>query len=304
MKTITRENNGRSGQLIKIVFEEGEDTGHVSVHDRIDLVPESADSEFALPYVGDFPLRWWRGWTIEHTVGIIVLQASPRNGALDQAMKAYFLDTDRLDARITELQTGWLPFTISELDQIATSRYPDKKPLSRISSTVEAFSTYPFSEFLMNAGQELSQLHLHTQPHPSKITPLDLPLIVLLIRTECPKLVDLRLPMSFSINDIDLIDKMIRFPAYRFTPGPGTVRRLTILGYNLGKRQYTDLDEILSWNFARNLACLLAPDFELYLSDGPTATSTYSFTDQAGMPTPSWISWGKSFKKAIRFFQR
>lgn len=304
VKTIARLENGRSGQIVTIAFEDGKNTGHVHVHDRIDLVPSSSTRQFQLPTISTFSTYFWRRWNIEYTVGMIVLKASQSQGGADEAMKAYFLDTDQLDPRLTEVQTGWLLFTLSELNAIATSRYPSKQPLTRISSTVKAFSIEQFNQFIMTAGKELCQLHLHTQPHPSKITPLNLPAIVRLVRTQCPKLVDLRLPMSFAMGDIDLIDDAIALPPYQLAPGPGTVRKLTILGYNLGKRQYTDLEEICSWNFARNLACLLAPDFELYLCDGSTATSQYSFVDQTGMPTPSWIAFGKLLKEAVSFFQR
>lgn len=152
IRTIRRQENGRSGQNVTISFDDGH-TGHVHVHDRIDLVPSSATTQFEFPTVSDFPTYFWRKWNIEYTVGMIVLNPSQSHGGTDEAMKAYLLDTDRLDQRITELQTGWLPFTLSQLETIAASRTLDMQPLSRISSTVKAFSLQQFDQFITNVGK-------------------------------------------------------------------------------------------------------------------------------------------------------
>jgi hypothetical protein len=225
-------------------------------------------------------------------------------------IKALLQDPDRLDGRISQINTGWLPFTLSELGAIAASRSSDKKPISRFNSTVEAFTMNQLEQFFKVAGKSLYQLHLYTRPHPSFITPFDLPAIVEMVRTRSPNLVDLRLPMAFRDEGYyDMVDECIERPSKSLVSGCGTVRTLSIVAYYLGSWSRPDnntLHRICFWSFARNLACLLAPDFELHFtmgrSDVPT-NSTHAL-QQVGEPFVSWYMWREKFQAAIKFFQR
>jgi hypothetical protein len=247
----------------------------------------------------------WLGWIIKHTVGLALLGIGVRGGQWDDDLKSLLLDKDRLDGRITELETGWLPFTLSELSDIVTSRSPGKNPISRIGSTVEPFTLDQLRQIIMMAGKNLYQLHLHTQPHPSKLTPGDLPAIVKLVRTQCPKLVALRLPMTFTLGGVRFTDQDISLPPYDIASGPGTIRKLTILGYKFDSSRHKGLDKLCHWNFARNLACLLAPEFHIFLNEGPTTKSLGSgYYEQTGSLAVSWISIRDDLTKAIKFFQR
>jgi hypothetical protein len=124
-----------------------------------------------------------------------------------------------------------------------------------------------------------------------------------LIRTGCPRLVDLRLPISFKLRGTIINDRSVDVPPYEVASGPGKVKRLTILAYDLGDRSRRDLFESCYFNVARNLACLLAPDFELYFTKGPTSGPDI-YLPQTGSTLYSWREFGDSFKAAIRFFQR
>lgn len=246
----------------------------------------------------------WLGWIIKHTVGLTLLGAGGLTPQMNSDLKDLLMDKDRLDGRITELQTGWLPFTLSELSEIASSRPAGKNPISRISSTVEPFTLDQLRQFIMMAGKNLYQLHLHTQPHPSKITPGDLPSIVKLVRTQCPKLVDLRLPMTFTLGGVRFTDQDIDLPPYDIASGPGTIRKLTILGYKFDSSSHDGLKKLCHWNFARNLACLLAPDFEISFNEGPVIKPLGSTYGQSGMASLSWFGIRHDLTKAIKFFQR
>lgn len=173
---------------------------------------------------------------------------------------------------------------------------------------MEGFNIIELGQFFTVAGKKLYQLHLHTRPDPGYITPLNLPHIVGIVRTQAPKLVDFRIPINFSSADLDITDKMMEPPDYSLTPGPGTVQRLSILVYNLSddEQNRDNMQAICSWNFARNLACLLAPTFKITLTLGPTTDSgsTSLELDHMGMPFLSWYIWHDRLKAAVEFFQR
>lgn len=283
-------------------MEKGKHTGTVRFHEQFDLVPNRYDGTVASPVIS-MPVLW-QGWIIKHTVGLGVLSVIGSIGRWDSDMKAVLQDADRLDQRVTELQTGWLAFTLSELSTIVSSRTPDKYPISRISSTVEAFDADQLRQFIIMAGKNLYELHLHTQPHPSRITPKDLPVIVQLFRTHCPKLIHLRLPMSLLSRGHTVLDNDIDPPSSDLANGPGKIRTLTILVYDLGHRTAKDLGDSFSWNFARNMACLLAPDFKLYLAKGPVTAPMYGSHDQGGFESFGYYRWADNLKAMIRFFQK
>ena len=302
LRVITRHNNGRSGQRFTILLEQGKQTGTVRFHDQVDLVPNRLDGAVTSPIIS-MPVRW-QGWIIKHTVGLGVISSMGCIGGWDSEMKSIYQDANRLDYRVTELQTGWLPFTLSELGDIVSARTPGKNPISRISSTVEPFDIDQLSRLIMTAGKSLYQLHLHSQPHPSRITLRDLPAVVRLFRTRCPKLVHLRLPMSLSVGGVPVLDSDIDCSPSDFASGPGKIRVLRILVYDLGNRQPKDLGASFSWDFARNMASLLAPDFELSIAEGPVSKPMDGRFDQAGFNSFEYYQWCDNLKAAIKFFQK
>jgi hypothetical protein len=300
LRLVTRHENGRFSERFTIILTKGKHTGTVRFHEQIDLVPERFNGQVRTPVI-TMPAQW-QGWIIKHTVGLGVIKDTATR-EWDRDMKALLGDPDRLDKRITEIQTGWLRFTLPELSAIVTGRQSGMNPISRITSIVEAFDMDRLRQFLMMAGKDLYQLHLHTQPHPSRITLKNLPAIVHLFRTQCPKLVQLRLPMTFSLDGVGLVDGDIGPPPYDII-GPGKIRSLSLLVYKLGQRNLNDLDEVLSLNFARNMACLLSPDFELFLVKGPETVSAMGCWDQTGTESWGWYPWYRDLIVAIKFFQR
>jgi hypothetical protein len=68
----------------------------------------------------------WMGWNIKHTVGLAIDDINGAGGRFDSEMKELLQDTDRLDKRITQIQTGWLEFSLLDLSAIVASRSPDK----------------------------------------------------------------------------------------------------------------------------------------------------------------------------------
>jgi hypothetical protein len=239
---------------------------------------------------------------MKHTVGLAVEGIMGIGGTWDEAMKAILLDTDRLDKRITQIQTGWLRFSLRELTTIVTSRSPDRNPISRVRALVESFNFFGLRQFMMMSGSNLYQLHFNTAPHPSKITPHDLHLLVPIIRTQCPKLVDLRLSLDFKKNGSVIFDQDISLPPSELLYGTGTIRKLTILAYNV---PFDDnkLSKMFSFNLARNLACILAPGLELEWHQGPTSEPPDMLS--RGLSLPLWG--GPSLHmlpQGIRFFQK
>lgn len=302
IRLVTRHENGRSGQRFTIILQKNKHTGTVRFHEQLDLVPERLHGQVRPPTIV-IPTQWY-GWIVKHTVGLGVFGMGFPRETRDVDIKAILQDADHLDHRVTELQTGWLPFTLVELSAICTARGSGKNPISRISSTVELFTIDHLRQFLMMSGASLYQLHLYTQPRPSLVTPHDLPAIVHLIRTQCPKLVHLRLPISIALGGVNFADGDIDHPPYSITPGPGKVRHLTLLLYKMGKRDGKSLGTLFSWNFARNMACLLSPDFKLHIVKGPETGAEMGSYDQAGSTSYGWHDWYRYLKTAIRFFQR
>jgi hypothetical protein len=301
---VTRHVTYRMGQRLTIILSKGKRTGTVRIHEQADLLPFTPDHQFVDPII-QIPAIW-QGWIIKHTIGLGLFGSGDVVHQWDGEIKALLQDPDRLDRRITQIQTGWLPFNLSELASIAASRLPNKNPISRLSSTVGPFEARELELFLKSAGKSLYQLHLHTRPHSGLITPYDLPLIVEMVRKNAPNLVDLRIPMVFTDHGYSFVDDHIEFPP---VSGPGTIRTLWILAYDLGElgeKRNNNLHSVCFWNFARNLACLLAPEFEIRLTAGPTTISTNNSVvhDHTGMPFISWVLWQPQFKAAIKFFQR
>jgi hypothetical protein len=301
LRLVTRHENGRCGERFTIILTKGKHTGIVRFHEQIDLVPDRFDGHVRTPVIGMPSL--WQGWVIKHTVGFGVIREVGTGRDWDNDLKAILQNPDRLDKRVTEIQTGWLLFTLSELSAIATARRSEASRISRITSVVEVFSMDQLRQFLMMAGKDLYQLQLHTQPHPSQITLKNLPALIRVFRNQCPKLIQLRLPISFSLDGVGLVDSDIELPPYDDT-GPGKIRRLTILVYGLGKRDPRDLAPFLSWNFARNVASLLSPDFELFLVKGPVSDAKMGCWEQTGTESWGWYPWYRQLKEAIKFFQR
>ena len=300
LRLVTRHENGGSGERFTIILTKGKHTGTVRFHEQIDLIPERFNGQVRTPVI-TMPARW-QGWIIKHTVGLGAIKDLVTR-EWDHDMKALLQNPNRLDKRVTEIQTGWLSFTLPELSAIAAARKTGDNPISRITSIVEVFDMDRLRQFLMMAGKDLYQLHLHTQPHPSKITLKNLPAIVRLVRSQCPKLVKLRLPLSFSLDGVGLVDGDIDHPPYDII-GPGKIRTLSILVYKLGQRRPQDLDEVLSLNFARNMACLLSPDFELFLLKGPDFALELGCWDHTCIQSLGWYSWYRDLIVAIKFFQR
>ena len=300
LRLVTRHENGKFGERFTIILTKGRHTGTVRFHQQVDLVPQQRDGQVRAPTI-DMPALW-QGWIIKHTVGLGVIN-DLAFGDWDSDMNAVFQNPDRIDRHVSEIQTGWLRFTLTELSAIVTARRSNQNPISRISSAVEVFSMDRLRQFLMMTGKNLYQLQLHTQPHPSEITIQNLPAIVHLVRTQCPKLVQLRLPISLSMDGVRILDTDIGQPPHDLS-GPGKIWKLFLLVYGLGQRLPTDLDEVFSWNFARNMALLLSPDFELVLIKGPDRDHKSHFWEQAGLESWGWCPWYKSLVKAIKFFQR
>lgn len=301
---VTRHVTYHLGQRLTIILSKGKRTGTVRIHEQADLLPLSPDHQFVDPII-QIPAIW-QGWIIKHTVGLGLFGSGEIVHQWDDEIKTLLQDPDRLDRRITQIQTGWLPFNLSELGSIVASRSPDRNAISRLSSTVAPFKASELELFLKTAGKRLYQLHLHTRPHPGFITPYDLTSIVEMVRRDAPNLVDLRLPMLFTNRGRMFVDDYIEFPD---VSGPGTIRTLWILAYDLGElgeERNNNLRTVCSWNFARNLACLLAPDFEIRLTAGPTTPSVNNALahDHTGMPFISWVFWQPQFMAAIKFFQR
>lgn len=301
---VTRHVTYRMGQRLTIILSKGKRTGTVRVHEQADLLPFTPDHQFVDPII-QIPAIW-QGWVIKHTVGLGLFGLGETVHQWDGEIKALLQDPNRLDRRITQIQTGWLPFNLSELGSIVASRSPDKNPISRLSSTVAPFSASELEHFLKVAGKSLYQLHLHTRPHSGFITPYDLPSIVETVRRDAPNLVDLRLPMVFTDYGYKFLDDCIELPR---VSGPGTIRTLWILAYDLGElgeERNSNLHTVCFWNFARNLACLLAPEFGIRLTVGPTTASGNNSLvhSHTGMPFISWVCWEPRFKAAIKFFQR
>jgi hypothetical protein len=304
LRIVTRHVTYHRGQRLTIILSKGKRTGTVRFHEQVGLLPPTPDHPLVDPVV-QIPAIW-QGWIIKHTVGLGLFGSGEIVHQWDEELKTLLQDPDRLDRRITQIQTGWLPFNLSELGTIAASRAPNKNPISRLSSTVAPFKASELGLFLKMAGKSLYQLHLHTRPHPGIITPYDLTSIVEMVRRDAPNLVDFRLPMLFTNRGSMYVDDYIEFPA---VSGPGTIRTLWILAYDLGQLgedRNDNLHTVCSWNFARNLACLLAPEFEIRLTTGPTSPSVNIplLHDDTGMPFISWVSWQPQLKAAIKFFQR
>jgi hypothetical protein len=242
------------------------------------------------------------GWNIKHTVGLAIDDINGTGGRFDSEMKELLQDTDRLDKRIAQIQTGWLEFSLLDLSAIVASRSPDKSPIPRISANVEPYTFLQLRHFLMLSGADLYQLHLYTQPVPSVVTPLDLHRLAPILRTQCPKLVDLRLSIDFVKDGKTTLDKKLDLPPSELIYGTGRVRKLTILAYNAGY-DFDTLRETFSLNLARNLACILAPDFELDWRDGPTISPPDIVFRGMGLPLFGGPEMDK-LPEAIRFFQR
>jgi len=302
---VTRHVTYRMGQRLTIILSKGKRTGTVRIHEQVDLLPLLPDHQFLDPII-QIPAIW-QGWIIKHTVGLGMFGSGEPMHQWDGEMKGLLQDPNRLDRRITQIQTGWLPFNLSELGSIAATRLPNKNPISRLSSTVAPFEISELERFLKVAGKTLYQLHLHTRPRPGLITPYHLSAIVEMVRRDAPNLVDLRLPMVFTeLSGRMYLDDRIKLPS---VSGPGTIRTLWILAYDLeelGGDRNSSLHTVCFWNFARNLACLLAPDFEIRFTVGPTSPSANNSVlyNHTGMPFTSWVIWEPEFKAAIKFFQR
>jgi hypothetical protein len=301
LRRITRHQNGRSGQRFTINIEKDQDAGTVQFHDQIDLVPVNYGGIVRTPTFATPPL--WQGWNLELTAGLGVVRLIGVTQLWDDDMKAVFMDTDHLDKHVTELQTGWLRFTLSELSTIIASRYPNKAPISRINATVEPFHDGHLSHFMKMSGKDLYQLHLYTQPHSNLLSPKALNLVVGMVRMYCPNLVQVRLPMTFSSGGVDVDDSDIDPPSYNITSGPGTIQKLTLMVYEFGGGAQ-DLGKVFSLNFARNLACLLAPDFELFIVLGPFTNHLFASYDQGGIILYNFYRWYDELKAAIKFFQK
>lgn len=110
--------------------------------------------------------------------------------------------------------------------------------------------------------------------------------------------------MSLSLEGAPVLDSDIGRPSGDVATGPGKIRVLEILAYDLEGRQPTDLGTSLSWNFAWSMACLLAPDFMLYISRGPVSAPMAGRFDQAGLLSFGYHRWCDNLKAAIRFFQK
>jgi hypothetical protein len=300
LRAITRHNAGGLGGRFTILFNPTKHTGTIRLHEHYDLVPRGHAPTVLRPEITAPAL--WAGWPIKHTVGLAVENVMGSTGRWDETLKEMLLDTHWLDKRVTQIQTGWIRFDSTELTTIVTSRLPDKNPISRISAIVEPFDFASLRQFMMMSGNDLYQLHLNTMPHPSKITPHDLHLLAPAIRTQCPKLSDLRLPIDFSRNGISIMDKDLRLPPSELLYGTGTIRKLMILAYNV-PFDSQQVAQMFSLNFARNLACILAPDFEIDWRQGPMNAPPDILLRGVGFPLfGAWVF--EQLSHAIRFFQR
>lgn len=239
---------------------------------------------------------------MKHTVGLAVEGISGTSGSYDVEMIRILRDTSMLDKRITQIQTGWLQFQLTQLTTIVSSRAPDRSPITRISANVESFALPQLRQFMTKSGKDLYQLHLNTTPDPSQITPLDLHRLAPVIRKQCPKLVDLLISIDFAKDGNKVLDHQLSLPPSELIYGTGSIRKLTILAYGLGW-DIQALDNMLSLNFARNLASILAPGFEIIWREGSKVALPDIMTRGMGSPLFGARQLEK-VSKGIRFFQR
>lgn len=278
LRLITRHDPPAQHPSVTITLKKGESTGTVKLHHRFGK-PTMVDPASQLPpEIHDEP---WPGWVFEQTSTLWVMPCAERTSYHRTDLEQKLSNIADLSRSYAEVDTANLPMTLDLLTRVVRSRRPDDLPISRISSTVKNFTLDEFSDFIRAAGAELTELELFPWGSCSRLSLLDIPRLCLLVRQSCPKLLTLRLPVSNRRWDSSAPSpwysmRRIRSDTEGDAPSPtlsfsdGTLQHL---GLFLCRWYDVQLDtprkrKLMSFNFARSLACLLAPGGHLVLMDG------------------------------------
>lgn len=253
---------------------------------------------------------YWPDWELKETCGLLFRPTLERHPETARTIRASLPEVDRLDKAYSAINTTDFVVELSLLGDIAKSRHPDKNPITSIIAVVEPFTLDQFTTFVTEAGADLTQLDLTPDTQAgSKLTLLDLPRLVTLILKHCPRLVFLGLTLDTTLDGVEIDDRDVDPPDSDIPFASGNLGTLVFYLQNTPFRDTTlkaasrAAQRMVSFNIARNLACVAGHDCSVSLTD-PILNTNHAFREAGSCGGSFALEWLPEVSRAVAFFHR
>lgn len=321
LRLITRHDPSAQHPRFTIILTKGKTNGVMRLHHGMGM-PTIVNPVRPLPVaIFDEP---WLGWDFRQSSTLWVMPGQDPQGDHRKGLLEKLGEAEQLGVPYSEINTADLRVKLSHLTDIVNARGPNDRPISRITALVDAYTFDEFFGFIEVAGLHLIALDLSPFAHYCHMGLDDLPKLALLIRQKCPKLTSLRLALSEDRYDPSLprgrllpnnrreyvspfvtitCDNEIEPPSSTMSFGGGALRHFGIYFCHWLGRKGIDSNwrvrKLMSFNFVRSLACLMAPGGHLALMD-----ANKSLLDRSTISHELDSPWIYVIKDAVKFFHR
>lgn len=307
VRLIKRHKPPIGAERYTIILQPAQMSGQLRIHTLITCDAFRMRSADVPEYTQVQPEWTALGWSVKQTAGLVFDRLGGLTAQGTSTQMDILTNVDALDKRFIEINTAFFTVPLSVLIDIVKSRQDGRNRISRLTAAVEPFSLDDLRTLIAWAGSDLIELDLSIRGGAvSRLTPSDLPGLVRLVRKDCPRLTCLKLPMTAALGGVRFTDEDIDRPPLDLDFRGGKLRDFGLYMYRAkleSRPTESDaaLEQLFSFNAARNVACLTAPGVGCTLYSGERFRNT---TFDASIALHGYSRWLVVFNRAVNYFHR